>query len=76
MKTTQWLSAAFVTLLPLALGMTIGFIYRADAWYRTLNKPAITPPPIAFQVVWPVLYLCIGLSAWLALNGVNGRNRM
>jgi translocator protein len=36
-----------------------------NGWYRTLRKPAWTPPDQVFAPVWSVLYLLIGLSAWL-----------
>lgn len=31
-------------------------------WYRTLNKPAFTPPSGAFAPVWAVMYLLILFS--------------
>ncbi len=34
-------------------------------WYAHLRKPALTPPPWVFGPVWTVLYLLIGVSAWL-----------
>lgn len=36
-----------------------------QGWYRTLNRPPLTPPDWLFGPVWTVLYLCIGTSAWL-----------
>lgn len=35
------------------------------AWYGALAKPALTPPPWSFGVVWPVLYILMAVSAWL-----------
>ncbi|MBV9538183.1 MAG: tryptophan-rich sensory protein [Acidisphaera sp.] len=35
------------------------------SWYLSLRQPPLTPPEMAFIVVWNVLYLLIGLSAWL-----------
>ncbi|NIJ41810.1 tryptophan-rich sensory protein [Parvibaculum indicum] len=34
-------------------------------WYPSLIKPALTPPPWAFPVVWNLLYFLIALAAWL-----------
>jgi benzodiazapine receptor len=33
-------------------------------WYRALRKPWWTPPPIAFPVVWPLLYAAMGLASY------------
>lgn len=37
---------------------------KNKAWYRTLRKPAFTPPDAVFGAVWPVLYSLGALSAW------------
>ena len=34
-------------------------------YYRELRKPPLTPPPAAFGPVWSVLYLLMGVAAWL-----------
>lgn len=34
-------------------------------WYPALLKPAWTPPDAAFPIVWTVLYLMMGVAAWL-----------
>jgi tryptophan-rich sensory protein len=34
-------------------------------WYPHLQKPSWTPPSAAFGPVWTVLYLLMGVSAWL-----------
>ncbi len=36
-----------------------------DVWYRTIEKPDFTPPDWVFPVVWPILYLLMGIAAWL-----------
>jgi tryptophan-rich sensory protein len=35
-------------------------------WYERLDKPAYTPPPLAFSVVWPVLYVLMGVATFVA----------
>jgi tryptophan-rich sensory protein len=37
---------------------------RPRLWYRSLEKPAFTPPDRVFPVVWSVLYGLIALSGW------------
>lgn len=34
-------------------------------WYPSLVKPALTPPPWVFPVVWNLLYFMMALAAWL-----------
>lgn len=31
--------------------------------YKTLNTPPLAPPSVAFSIVWPVLYVLMGISA-------------
>jgi tryptophan-rich sensory protein len=33
-------------------------------WYRSLHKPAWTPPDRVFGPVWTALYTAMGVSAW------------
>jgi tryptophan-rich sensory protein len=59
----------FVVFTPLVLGSILGALFPAGKWYNTLNKPSFSPPPIAFAIVWPFLYVFMGLAAYLALVG-------
>ena len=36
-----------------------------NEWYRKLNKAPWTPPNWVFGVVWPILYLLMGISFFL-----------
>jgi translocator protein len=42
-----------------------GTRFSDPGWYLALERPAWSPPPWLFGPVWSVLYLLIGLSAWL-----------
>jgi tryptophan-rich sensory protein len=55
-----WLLAAF-------LAAAIGAIASVDAaaFYAQLNKPSWAPPAGVFGPVWTMLYLLMGISAWL-----------
>ena len=46
-----------------------------NAWYQTLLKPAIQPPGWVFGVVWPTLYLMLGLALAMVLNARGARDR-
>jgi len=78
------LRASFLrwALVCVPLVMLLGFISGAVAnsgpgnpWFAALEKPGIYPPPIAFPVVWSLLYLLMGLAAALvcAARGASGR---
>jgi translocator protein len=53
-----WVVAAFV---PAAIGAA----FPAPDYYARLDKPAWSPPSWLFGPVWTVLYLLIGVAAWL-----------
>lgn len=43
-----------------------GYIVRQNlVWYHGLTKPPLVPPDIVFGVVWSILYLFLGISAFL-----------
>ena len=46
-----------------------------SAWFQSLDKPAIFPPPIWFGIVWSVLYVMLGfvLALVCAAWGARGR---
>ncbi len=43
----------------------IGSRFMPGVWYDSLVKPSWTPPAAIFGPVWTVLYLLMGVSAWL-----------
>jgi tryptophan-rich sensory protein len=55
-----WLLAAFAAA---ALGAIASL--NAPAFYAELSKPPWAPPAEVFGPVWTVLYLLMGVSAWL-----------
>ena len=40
-----------------------------NAWFAALNKPFFMPPGWAFGVVWPILYLLMGIALAMVLAG-------
>jgi tryptophan-rich sensory protein len=49
----------------------LGSFVTADSvstWYAELSRPSFTPPGWAFGVVWPILYVMMGISAFLVWN--------
>ena len=50
------------------LGGFIGSFFTASSagsWYAALKKPALNPPAWIFAPVWTVLYIMMGVSAFL-----------
>jgi tryptophan-rich sensory protein len=59
-----WLGLAFW----IGLSFTpawIGASFPPGQWYARLVQPALTPPGWVFGPVWTVLYLMMGIAAWL-----------
>jgi translocator protein len=61
---------AFSLVLCLAVGAVEGLVTRPEipSWYAGLAKPSWTPPPLAFPVVWTVLYVLMAVSFWWLWN--------
>ncbi len=36
-----------------------------DPWYDALAKPAWTPPPPVYPIVWTALYIAMAVAAWI-----------
>lgn len=53
--------------IPQIIGLLGGWFTHKEVvvWYDNLHKPNITPPGWVFSVVWPLLYLLIGIASWL-----------
>jgi tryptophan-rich sensory protein len=43
----------------------IGSQFMPGEWYAQLRKPSWTPPGYLFGPVWSLLYLSMGVAAWL-----------
>ncbi len=61
----SYISLGVFVLLCLAAASS-GAAFSPGEWYRSLRRPAWTPPDWAFPVVWSVLYLMIAAAGWLA----------
>ena len=68
----------FTVPLVLGLGLLSGRLSGSGAdnpWFAALQKPAIYPPPLAFPIVWTLLYIALGVALALVLSarGAPGR---
>ena len=42
----------------------------SDLWYLSLNKSELNPPSYVFGIVWPILYVLMMISAYLAYKKI------
>jgi len=52
-------------LIPLVIGGIVGLIIMPFMDYESLNKPPLSPTSIVFPIVWTILYILMGISAYL-----------
>ena len=61
-------SLLFHVLVPLMLSYTIIMLIPDYKDYLDSLKKPLELPSIVFQIVWPVLYVLIGISAYIVDN--------
>lgn len=55
----------FNLLMPVFFGILVGYINKDTiSTYELLKKPVFNPQAIVFQIVWPILYILMGLAAY------------
>lgn len=69
--------ALFTVPLAVLLGFLSGQIGSGaqSAWFQSLTKPAIFPPPAWFGIVWSILYVMMGLALALVCAAWGARGR-
>ena len=50
--------------LTLVVGSLASSNSGTDLWYQGLVKSDLNPPGYVFGIVWPILYLLMGITAW------------
>ena len=48
--------------IPVIIGEIVGFAISSSIDYNSLERPFLSPPSIAFPIVWSILYLLMGVS--------------
>lgn len=63
----EWFGLALFVGVCLGVGAVGGAVtsYSVESWYPQLRKPSWTPPNWLFAPVWTVLYILMGIAAWL-----------
>jgi len=44
-------------------------------WYKKLKQSPLTPPGYVFGIVWPILYILIGINGYFIYNTLSKLNR-
>ena len=57
-------------ILAAALGSMASTTAGTDSWYLLLNKSNLNPPSYVFGIVWPILYVLMMVSAFLAYRRI------
>jgi len=68
MSNAKWLRLFGWVLMCLLVGGLLGSLFTTPAiptWYSTLVKPSFQPPNWLFGPVWTILYILMGISAFL-----------
>ncbi len=66
MKKIDWFQLLVIVLVTELIGV-LGSIFSGNTgqMYTTFIKPPLSPPGWLFGVIWPILYLLMGLAAYI-----------
>ena len=64
LKVNPKINAIILVLLTLIVGSLASSETGTDSWYQGLIKSDLNPPGYIFGIVWPILYLLMGITAW------------
>ena len=68
----KWKPLLLSIAFSLAVGGLSGFLVRDDfSRYQVLRLPAFAPPGWVFPVVWTILYILMGISAYIISRSKN-----
>ena len=59
-----------LVLITLIVGSLASSNTGMDTWYQGLIKSNLNPPGYVFGIVWPILYLFMGITAWRNLKTI------
>ena len=63
-------------LIPIAVGVVSALLSsNSSEVYSSINKPPFAPPPATFSIVWPILYILMGVSLYLVVEHSTSDNQ-
>ena len=54
----------FLTTLTFLLASSANIVVDDNSWYQSIEKSSLTPAPYVFGIVWPVLYISMGVVSY------------
>lgn len=67
----RWVPLCVSLAISLGIGALSGFLVRnSTSVYQSLKLPKLAPPPQVFPIVWTILYILMGISAYLVYEAV------
>tara|TARA_B100000902_G_C27237511_1_gene878243 strand:- start:110 stop:556 length:447 start_codon:yes stop_codon:yes gene_type:complete len=64
LKVDPKINSISLVLITLIVGSIASSNAGTDSWYQGLLKSELNPPGYVFGIVWPILYLCMGIIVW------------
>ena len=58
------ISVIALVLITYIVGSLASSSAGTDPWYQSLTKSELNPPGYVFGIVWSILYLLMGITAW------------
>ena len=54
----------FLTTLTFLLASSANIVVGDNSWYQSIEKSSLTPASYEFKIVWPILYLLMGVVSY------------
>ena len=64
------INAITLVIITLIVGSLASSNTGTDTWYQGLIKSDLNPPGYVFGIVWPILYLFMGITAWRNIDTI------
>ena len=70
LRVSPKINAITLVLITLIVGSLASSNTGTDSWYQGLIKSDLNPPGYVFGIVWPILYLFMGITAWRNIDTI------
>ena len=70
LRVSPKINAITLVFITLIVGSLASSNTGTDTWYQGLIKSDLNPPGYVFGIVWPILYLFMGITAWRNIDTI------